>query len=239
MARATIGRMAQFIIATRNRHKAEEIRDILTGPHSFLTLAEFGDAPILEEDEDTFAGNASRKAIKLALWVGSSRESKRIISGDEVWVMADDSGLEVDALNGAPGVHSARFAALDTGLPHNSTDAENNAKLIRLLADVPPERRTARFRCVLAVVPLQVQSPAASPASQTANESELAARTELFEGVCPGRMIVTPSGNGGFGYDPLFIPDGYDRSFAELDPAIKNRISHRAKAVAKLQSRLS
>jgi XTP/dITP diphosphohydrolase len=145
------------------------------------------------------------------------------------YVLADDSGLEVDALGGAPGVHSARFAALDDGRKGNSSDAENNAKLLRLLAGVPAGKRTARFRCVLSLTPiLHGESPAA-----------MAAATEFFDGTCEGRLLEATSGAGGFGYDPLFIPDGFDRTFAELGPEVKNRISHRARALVALRGRLN
>jgi XTP/dITP diphosphohydrolase len=152
-------------------------------------------------------------------------------------VLADDSGLEVDALNGAPGVHSARFAALDTGKLGNSPTADNNAKLLRLLKEVPLEKRTARFCCVLALTPvLCSQGRSASPVCY-ADEVEL--QTELFEGTCEGRIGLAPRGQGGFGYDPLFIPEGHEATFAELGEEVKNQMSHRAKALAKLKQRLN
>jgi XTP/dITP diphosphohydrolase len=150
--------------------------------------------------------------------------------------LADDSGLEVDALNGAPGVHSARFAALDTGASGNSSDADNIAKLLRLLKDVPLEKRTARFRCVLALTPILPEQEKNTSPVCSADELEL--QTELFEGICEGRIIFAARGSSGFGYDPLFIPDGCDQTFAELPEEAKNRISHRAQALAKLKSRL-
>jgi XTP/dITP diphosphohydrolase len=156
------------------------------------------------------------------------------------FVLADDSGLEVDALNGAPGVHSARFAALDSGGEGNSKDSDNNAKLLRLLADVPSEKRTARFRCVIALTPLEDAigntQPAASPVCY-ADEQEL--QTEIFDGTCEGRIEFAPRGQGGFGYDPLFIPNGFEQSFAELGEGVKNNLSHRSKALAKLKLRLA
>jgi XTP/dITP diphosphohydrolase len=136
-------------------------------------------------------------------------------------VLADDSGLEVDALHGAPGVHSARFAALDSGAPGNSSDAENNAKLLRLLKDIPREQRSARFRCVLALADISPASAAQAP--------------QFFEGACEGRIEFAPSGGGGFGYDPLFVPEGFTQSFAELGEDVKNRLSHRARAFAKFR----
>jgi XTP/dITP diphosphohydrolase len=141
-----------------------------------------------------------------------------------IHVLADDSGLEVDALNGAPGVVSARFAALDSGAKGNSTDALNNAKLLRLLQPVPLEKRTARFRCVLALVEMGPGRSVGQP--------------RVFEGTCEGRIGFAPKGAGGFGYDPLFFPKGYGASFAELGEALKNRISHRAQALGRLRDAL-
>ena len=148
-------------------------------------------------------------------------------------MLADDSGLEVDALNGAPGVHSARFAALDTGKPGNSSTPENNAKLLRLLGDLPLDRRTARFRCVLALTPVPRPEPEGASPVCYAEEAEL--QTELFEGTCEGRIGFAPRGRGGFGYDPLFIPSGYEQTFGELSEEVKNRLSHRARALEKLR----
>ena len=144
------------------------------------------------------------------------------------FVLADDSGLEVDALGGAPGVHSARFAALDDDRKGNSPDAENNSKLMRLLSAVPEGGRTARFRCVLALTPVV---PGLTP-------DELADATRCFDGACEGRIATGAVGQGGFGYDPLFVPEGYPASFAELGEAVKNQLSHRARALAKLRSYL-
>jgi XTP/dITP diphosphohydrolase len=153
-----------------------------------------------------------------------------------VFVLADDSGLEVDALNGAPGVYSARFAALDGGGAGNSPTQENNAKLLRLLKNVSPEKRTARFRCVLALTPALSLSPENASPVCAADEFEL--QTELFEGACEGRIGFDLKGQGGFGYDPLFVPHGHDQTFGELGEDIKNRLSHRAKALEKLKQRL-
>ena len=131
----------------------------------------------------------------------------------------------MDALQGAPGVHSARFAALDTGADGNSSDVENNAKLLRLLQDVPGSQRTARFRCLLALTPIDVAGGEAT--------------TTRFDGTCEGRISFAPSGAKGFGYDPLFIPEGFTQSFAELGEAVKNRISHRARALDRLRDRFA
>ena len=133
-----------MFIATRNAHKVGEIRAILGGRFQILTLEDFPQAPKVVEDADTFAGNAAKKAMELARWIGSKSDAE---SAKVDFVLADDSGLEVDALNGAPGVYSARFAALDQH--ENSPDAANNAKLLKLLKDVPREKRTGRFRCGL------------------------------------------------------------------------------------------
>jgi XTP/dITP diphosphohydrolase len=152
-----------------------------------------------------------------------------------VYVLADDSGLEVDALDGAPGVHSARFAAVDAGreTAGNSSDAENNAKLLRLLQDVPKARRTARFRCVIALTPLIENPGSDEPPVHAADE--LARRTWLFEGACEGTIGHAAKGGSGFGYDPLFTPIGERQTFAELGEELKNRISHRAGALRAMQ----
>jgi XTP/dITP diphosphohydrolase len=218
--------MTTLLIATRNRHKVEEIRAILGGSFQFLTLNDFPDAPKVVEDADTFAGNATKKAVELAKWLAQIPNSEFRIPN---FVLADDSGLEVDALNGAPGVHSARFAALDK--TENSHDADNNAKLLRLLKDVPAEKRAARFRCVIAFVPvLQAQIESASPVCYA---EEFAA--QIFDGACEGKIIFEPRGQNGFGYDPLFEPDGFTETFAELGDEMKNELSHRAKALQKLK----
>ncbi len=147
-----------LLIATRNPHKVQEIRAILSGPFRYLTLHDFPGAPVAVEDADTFAANATRKAVELARWLAQLPNPPSARQGRPKWVLADDSGLEVDALDGAPGVHSARFAALDLGkrssseaTRENSPDSANNEKLLRLLAGVPREKRTARFRCTLAL----------------------------------------------------------------------------------------
>ena len=220
-----------LILATRNGHKVGEIRGILGSDPRYLTLADFAGAPKVVEDANTFSGNATKKAVQLARWIASTG---RMQGGDRAYVLADDSGLEVDALAGAPGVHSARFAALDSGRPDNSPDAENNAKLLRLLAQVPREKRTARFRCVIALTPVLPDPIQSSSPVCYADEFELA--TQLFEGVCEGRIEFAPQGQGGFGYDPLFLPDGFERSFAELGEDVKNRLSHRSRALARVKS---
>lgn len=183
-----------LIVATGNQHKLAEIRAIFSMPGLELAgLDAVPAAPEVVEDCDTFEGNAIKKAATLAAFTGQ-------------WTLADDSGLEVDALHGAPGVYSARYA----GEPANY--AANNEKLLHALKGVVD--RTARFRCVIALC-----------------GPDGAART--VEGRCEGRIAEAAVGTGGFGYDPLFIPEGCDVTFAEMDPAAKNAISHRGRALAK------
>ena len=219
--------MTTLLIATRNAHKVGEIQAILGANFRCLTLKEFPDAPAVIEDADTFAGNATKKAVELAKWLvsGAINNPPSTIK----YVLADDSGLEVDALNGAPGVHSARFAALDKN--ENSKDADNNTKLLRLLKNVPLEKRTGRFRCVIALVPVPCGKVKSASPVCFADEFE----AQIFDGACEGRIQFAASGQGGFGYDPLFVPDGFTQSFAELGEDVKNKLSHRAKALAKLK----
>jgi XTP/dITP diphosphohydrolase len=214
-----------LLIATRNAHKTGEIRIILGSQFQFLTLNDFPNAPGVVEDAPTFAGNATKKAVELARWLAEGHSTPK-------FVLADDSGLEVDALNGAPGVHSARFAALDSAKSRNTPDADNNARLLRLLKDVPLEKRTARFHCVIALTPVLPEK--VEVASPVCYVDEFEMQTELFDGVCEGRLIFTPRGQNGFGYDPLFVPAGFEQTFAELGDEVKNRLSHRAQALQKL-----
>ena len=225
--------MTTLLIATRNAHKVEEIQAILGVQFRCLTLKEFPDAPAVVENADTFAGNATKKAVELAKWRAGEKSTANSQQPTPNFVLADDSGLEVDALNGAPGVHSARFAALDKS--ENSHDADNNAKLLRLLKDVPLKKRTARFRCVIALVP--VPSGKIESASPVCFADEYEA--QIYDGACEGRIQLTASGHGGFGYDPLFMPNGFKQSFAELGEDVKNHLSHRAKALAKLKNYFS
>jgi XTP/dITP diphosphohydrolase len=145
-------------------------------------------------------------------------------------VLADDSGLEVDALDGAPGVRSARFAAPDSAKSGNTPDADNNARLLQLLKDVPLEKRRARFHCVIALVEVQSLKPTVHSPQSTVHSPH------LFDGSCEGRIGFAPRGKNGFGYDPLFVPVGFEPSFAELGEDLKNKLSHRAKALEKLKS---
>jgi XTP/dITP diphosphohydrolase len=223
--------MPSVLIATGNKHKVEEIRGILGGGLSYFTLGDFPGAPKAVEDAPDFAGNAAKKAVALAEWLPGRGGGRQVD-----FVLADDSGLEVDALKGAPGVHSARFAALDSGAPGNSPDAANNEKLLRLLAEVPEGKRTARFRCAIAWVPVPKTSVQSASPVCSASEAELG--LQLFEGTCDGRILREPRGAHGFGYDPLFVPNGFAQTFAELGETEKNRISHRSAALRKLQARL-
>lgn len=225
--------MTTFLLATRNAHKVEEIRAILSEKFRYLTLKDFPDAPNVIEDAETFSGNATKKAVELAKWISQNENFKSQFA--DAFVLADDSGLEVDAINGAPGVYSARFAA--TNGDGNSPDWANNVKLLRLLEEIPPEDRTARFRCVIALTPISFAANNSNSPVCNADEAEF--RTEIFDGVCEGRISFVASGQGGFGYDPLFVPKGFDKSFAELGEGEKNKISHRAKALEKLRRRFA
>jgi XTP/dITP diphosphohydrolase len=216
-------RVTTIVIATRNAHKVGEIRAILGGASQFLMLNDFPDPPKVVEDAGTFDGNATKKAVELARWLAVTFPPTRHSS--PLFVLADDSGLEVDALDGAPGVHSARFAAPDSAKSGNTSDADNNARLLQLLKDVPLKKRRARFHCVIALVAIDSQSTIRNP--------------QLFDGACEGRIGFTPRGKNGFGYDPLFVPVGFDKSFAELDEDVKNRLSHRAKALEELKAFLA
>ncbi|MEO8602266.1 MAG: RdgB/HAM1 family non-canonical purine NTP pyrophosphatase [bacterium] len=194
-----------LLAATTNAGKQREFAALLADPTLVLrSLADFPSAAAVAEDGDTFLANARLKAHAAARHAGLP-------------ALADDSGLEVDALGGLPGVRSARFAS-DAGA--GSGDAANIALLLARLAGLPATARIARFRCVVVV---------ARP-----NGAELAA-----EGVCEGRIIEAPRGRGGFGYDAVFLAPRLDRTFAELAPAEKDRISHRAQAIAALRQRLA
>ena len=230
--------MITLVLATRNAHKVEEIRGILGEAYACLSLKDFPNAPEVIEDAGTFAGNATKKAIALAKWILEPKKLQQATRHPEnFYVLADDSGIEVDALRGAPGVHSARFAALDPGQPGNSSDAQNREKLLRLLQDVPTAGRTARFRCVLALTPVpEPQKQSSSPVCE-ADESELT--IELFEGICEGQISFAERGQGGFGYDSLFVPQRYVHTFGELSERVKNEISHRAQALAKLKQKFA
>lgn len=223
--------MLTLILATANAHKVDEVRAILGEGFQVRSMLDIPGAPVPEETADSFGGNALIKAVNLAAWLGENK----VAIEEPVAVLADDSGLEVEALAGAPGVQSARFAGLDDGRQTNTPDAENNAKLIRLMEAIPKATRAARFRCVLAF------TPCIRPEQLALEDSlrgVLASQTHFFEGTCEGEITTSPRGRGGFGYDSLFVPRGYAASMAELGEAEKNRISHRAKALCRLVSAL-
>ncbi len=203
--------MDTIVIASHNNHKADEISTILGNKFNIQTLTKFPNAPSVEEDGSTFIENAKKKANEIAYWLNKNSKDHNPESN---YVLADDSGLEVDILNGKPGIHSARYASTTTN--RNSSDSENISKLLKKLTGIAEPDRGAQFRCVLALTNIK--------------QSE----TRTFEGVCRGRINALEIGDSGFGYDPVFIPDGYDKSFAQLGPTIKNKLSHRAKALVKL-----
>lgn len=196
----------KILFATHNQFKANEVRQIFQGNnYEVLTLNEVCPELKITEDGSTFAENARKKARTAFTRTG-------------MWTLGEDSGLEIDALNGLPGIMSARFIRED------ATDIERNRRILLMMIAVPEEKRTARFRCVVCLI-------------------EPGGKEEIFEGVCEGRIAHTIRGIHGFGYDPIFIPEGYTQTFAELGQGVKNRISHRARAFQKvlnyLQTRLS
>ena len=213
--------MQQIVFATNNLHKLEEIRQILGDGMEVLSLADIGCHADIPETADTLEGNAMQKA-------------RYVWDHYHTDVFADDTGLEVDALGGAPGVHSARYA---DGTDHDSE--ANMRKLLRELEGKPS--RTARFRTVIALLQHAPEGGScaacccSSEAGSAAEGGSAAAPVaRLFEGRVDGTIATAKRGTGGFGYDPLFVPDGYTASFAELGPDVKNTISHRARAVARL-----
>lgn len=191
----------KIVFATNNQHKLQEIREILGDQFEILSLADIGCHEDIPETGNTLEANAHQKA-------------EYVFDHYHIDCFADDTGLEVDALGGAPGVHSARYAE---GTDHNSE--ANMAKLLRELGD--NDNRKARFRTVISLIQMEDGNPVCS-------------REYQFEGVVEGRIDREKHGSEGFGYDPVFIPEGYDKSFAELGEEIKNQISHRARAVKKL-----
>ena len=189
-----------LLVATRNAHKTEEIQRILGPQFNVTDLAAHPEIPHIAESGTTFQENAILKAVAV---------SKRMPG----FVIADDSGLEVEALGGAPGIHSARYAGM------NATDQEKTDKLLEELTRVGATKnaRRARFRCVLALA---------------CKGNVLGA----FEGIIEGQIADRPHGSHGFGYDPIFIPDGFQQTFGELAPAEKNQLSHRARALERLRT---
>lgn len=186
------------LVSTRNAHKLVEIRQILGPSFELLDLSCVPALGEVQETGTTFEENAALKALAASAHFDG-------------WVLADDSGLEVDALGGAPGVRSARFSG------EGATDVTNRALLLEKLATVRADQRSARFRCVIAL----------------ARGGEVLAH---FSGAVEGVIIQSEQGAGGFGYDPLFVPEGFGETFAELGAETKNRLSHRGRALAGLKS---
>ncbi len=185
--------MPTLILATRNQGKRREIQDMLSSDIQVLSLDAFPNAPEVIEDGETFEANAIKKAREIAKYTGLP-------------ALADDSGLVVDALNGAPGIYSARYAGED------ATDKANNDKLIKNLRDIPESQRTAHFCCAMTL---------ASPDG----------RVQTAEAIWEGRILTTPRGANGFGYDPLFYVPTHNATSAELSSDEKNRLSHRGQAL--------
>jgi XTP/dITP diphosphohydrolase len=192
----------QLLLATRNAHKTREFRELLSHDFKVIDLSSFPEVVIPDETGRTFEQNASLKAV-------AASQDRHLL------VIADDSGLEVDALGGAPGIYSARYAG------ENAKDAESVNKLLCELraGNATSERPSARFRCVIAL----------------AQNGKLRG---TFEGVVEGTIVDPPRGTGGFGYDPVFQPDGFEQTFVEMAPDLKNKISHRAKAIVALRQAL-
>ncbi len=194
----------KIVFATNNKNKLSEIREILGSGFEVMSLAEIGCHEDIPETGDTLLDNAVQKARYVFEKYGYD-------------CFADDTGLEVDALDGEPGVHSARYA--------EGTDHDSNANMDKLLRKLGDEtRRTARFRTVIALLQKQQSVESAGEGSVL----------HIFEGKVEGSIIKEKRGAEGFGYDPIFMPEGYDKTFAELGLDVKNQISHRARAVKKL-----
>lgn len=188
-----------ILIATKNNDKVREISEIIDlSQVNFLGLEQFPDCPEAEEDGQSFEDNALIKASQAAYYSGR-------------WALADDSGLVIDALDGQPGVFSARFAG--PGADYR----DNWMKVLELMKEIPAEKRTARFVCVMCLV---------------GNNN----RAFFTRGEIEGKITVEPRGSNGFGYDPIFQPGGFDKTFAEMGAAEKNRISHRALSLKKMRA---
>ena len=183
----------KIVIATHNRHKVEEIKSILSDlPIELLSLDNFPTIGEIVEDGATLEENAKKKA-------------RAVYEQTELLSLADDTGLEVEVLDGRPGVFSARYSG------ENATYEENNKKLLSELKKVSFERRNAKFRCVISIIGNGID--------------------EIAIGEVPGKILYELRGKNGFGYDPLFLPDGYEKTFAEMEPELKNKLSHRARAL--------
>jgi XTP/dITP diphosphohydrolase len=191
------GSLISLLVSTRNVHKMREIRAILGPSFQVADLSVLATMPEIEETGETFEDNATLKAVAVS----------QIYDG---WVIADDSGLEVDALGGAPGVYSARYSGKE------ATDTGNNALLLKNLESVRGKDRKARFRCVIVL-------------------ARAGRKVAVFSGSVEGIIVNQPKGTGGFGYDPLFVPQGFCETFGQLPATTKNRLSHRALALERLR----
>ena len=201
----------KIVFATNNEHKLSEIRAILGSQFEIVSLADIGCHEEIPETGTTLEENSLMKA-------------EYIYNKYHLSCFADDTGLEVEALNGAPGVYSARYASMDSNTSDTSHDSEANmARLLRELAN--NNNRKARFRTVIALIEKKDICPCGCTSIK---------QIHRFEGIVDGEITREKSGVEGFGYDPIFRPDGYDQTFAELGTDIKNQISHRARATAKL-----
>jgi XTP/dITP diphosphohydrolase len=218
----------KLVLATHNRDKVGEIRGILSGLDvSLLTLDDFPGAPVPAEDGETLEANALLKARAIRAFTGLS-------------ALADDTGLEVDALEGAPGVRAARFAG------EGASYAQNRARLLEALAGVPEEKRTARFRCVIAVALGAAERERVARALAAAPDRDFGARIDpalgvdalVGEGAMGGRITTAESGSGGFGYDSVFYDPGAGRTLAQMTAAEKNARSHRYRALVEVRALL-
>ena len=190
----------KLVLATRNRDKIREIREVLTGLEiEVLTLDQFPSIPEVIEDRPTIEGNALKKA-------------KTVSNATQLLALADDTGLEVDYLDGQPGVYSSRFAG------EGATYDDNCNKMLELMNGVPENQRTARFRCIISITGLDTE--------------------KMVEGVCEGFITNEKRGSQGFGYDPVFYVPDYDQTFAEMSLELKNKISHRGLALEKARKLL-
>ena len=201
-----------IVCASNNQHKIVEI-EAITAKFGMKVISrnDAGVPPFeIEEDGDTFEANSYKKAAEILAVCGKP-------------TLADDSGLMVDYLDGAPGVYSARFAGAPTDSGQDRVDGENNKKLLRLMEGVPAEKRTAKFVSVITMI---------FPAD---DDKFKPGKVLVARGECPGQVLTEEHGNGGFGYDPLFLPNGCDRTFAEITAEEKNAVSHRANALKELE----
>ncbi len=213
------------IAASQNKNKIREIREILEAYGMTVISRDEAGMPgdIIEETGETFEENSFLKASAVMDMIRSADGLSAYLKSP---VIADDSGLVVDALGGAPGVYSARYAGLDCSY------IDNNKKLLSAMKGLPPEERSARF---VTVITLVFPDAADAPDEAALHDGRF---VMTAKGVCEGRISCEPRGEQGFGYDPLFIPEGYDFTFAELGAGVKNTVSHRAKALAELEKML-